>query len=111
MRILYNVLCLGLLLGLLSAGPTSADEGAAAQGKEHVSTDERELTQPSPEGVCGGVYQEYEERSENCTTCWDYNNHTWGKKVNLYMRSCYYGPPSCGGCGGWQYIGWSCEEC
>lgn len=70
-------------------------------------TEITELAPPTAEANCGPGHWEYQSRSVGCDTC-QFDEDETGKKYNHYKRWCWDGPPSCGGCGGWQYTGWSC---
>lgn len=72
-------------------------------------TEARDDTTPPAEGACGLGYWDYDSRPVGCDKC-DITPDETGKKYDYYKRWCYEGPPSCGGCGGWQYTGWGCLQ-
>lgn len=119
LRQVCTTLCLSLLLSPLAGCDPEAEEELEleleaelevepgdAQDEEEIlwTDDELELAPPSAEAVCGPGHWEYKSTSPGCNTCGD------GKKYNHYHRWCWDGPPACGGCGGWEYKGWSCLE-
>jgi hypothetical protein len=68
-----------------------------------------DLTPPASEGTCGWGHWEYKSTYEGCGSC-DIPGAEETSKHTHYDRWCWDGPPSCGGCGGWQYSGWSCLD-
>ncbi|HLT38575.1 MAG TPA: hypothetical protein VK034_19945 [Enhygromyxa sp.] len=80
----------------------SADESATPILWTEVSD-----VAPSPAaGTCGPGHWEYKSTKYDCGSCDVVGAE--GAKVLHYKQWCWDGPPSCGGCEGWQYTGWSC---
>jgi len=69
-----------------------------------------EFTDPSAEpdpAVCGTGYWQLRTDREPCEC--DIDDDPGEQRIH-YKRWCWNGAPGCGGCGGWQYIGWSCHS-
>lgn len=88
-----------------------SDESGAS---ELVPLDAVEFTdRPSAaKGVCEAGEWQTKTESSGCDSC-PFQPGVKGEKLTLYRRWCYKSPspPSCGGCGDWEYQFYGCYKC
>lgn len=85
---------------------TDLDYSADDAGTSIVWTEVSEVLPDPAAGTCGWGHWEFDHRHQECGSCEVFGED--GEYVEHYERWCWDGPPSCGGCGGWQYTGWGC---